>query len=50
MHGRVVVEGSATLVATTLQGKVKRLAPGLVKALYDEPRTSIGEQTQRIRA
>jgi acyl-CoA thioester hydrolase len=34
---QVVVEGSATLVTTTLDGKVKRLAPQLVKTL----RTSI---------
>lgn len=31
--GRVVVEGSATLVATDGQGNVKRLDPGLRRAL-----------------
>lgn len=31
--GRIVVEGSATLVPTGLDGKIKRLDPGLKKAL-----------------
>ena len=35
--GRVVVEGSATLVATTLEGKVKRLDPVLVQTLLAPP-------------
>ena len=35
--GRVVVEGSATLVATTLEGKVKRLDPALVQTLLAPP-------------
>lgn len=32
--GRVVVEGAATLVTTTLDGKVKRLDPALVQPLF----------------
>ena len=35
--GRVVVEGSATLVATTLEGKVKRLDPALIQTLLAPP-------------
>jgi acyl-CoA thioester hydrolase len=35
--GRVVVEGSATLVATTLAGKVKRLDPALIQTLLAPP-------------
>jgi acyl-CoA thioester hydrolase len=31
---RTVVEGSATLVATTPEGRVKRLEPGLIAALH----------------
>lgn len=31
--GRVVVEGSATLIATTLEGKVKRIDPEFLKRL-----------------
>ncbi len=38
--GRAVVEGSATLVTTTLQGKVKRLEPQLVRTLQGPPRSS----------
>jgi acyl-CoA thioester hydrolase len=36
--GRVVVEGSATLVATGSDGKVKRLTPELKDALLASPR------------
>lgn len=32
--GRVVVEGSATLAAVSLDGKIKRLPPSLVQALH----------------
>ena len=35
--GRVVVEGSATLVATTLEGKIKRLDPALIQTLLAPP-------------
>jgi len=35
--GRVVVEGSATLVATTLAGKVKRIDPALIQTLLAPP-------------
>ena len=35
---RVVVEGSATLVVVDPQGKVKRLAPSLVRTLQSQPR------------
>lgn len=34
---RLIVEGSARLAATTLDGKVKRLAPELMKALQAPP-------------
>jgi acyl-CoA thioester hydrolase len=35
---RVVVEGSATLITTTLDGKPKRLAAPLAKALQGPPK------------
>lgn len=35
----IIVEGSATLVTTDLQGKVLRLAPALVRVLQSCPRT-----------
>jgi len=39
--GRLVVEGMATLVTTTLDGKVKRLDPALVQALLS-PSPGVG--------
>ena len=36
--GRVIVEGSATLVTTTLDGKLKRLDESLVKRLQAPPK------------
>lgn len=38
---RVIVQGSATLVAVDLQGKVKRLDPRLVRVLQSPPRGAI---------
>ncbi len=35
---RLVVEGSATLITTTLKGKPKRLDPALLKALQASPK------------
>jgi acyl-CoA thioester hydrolase len=48
--GRVVVEGSATLVATTLEGKVKRLAPQLVKILSSPPSSPVGRKGRGAKA
>ncbi|MEW6543975.1 MAG: YbgC/FadM family acyl-CoA thioesterase [Nitrospirota bacterium] len=36
--GRLVVEGSATLATMDMDGKVKRLAPALVRALQEPPK------------
>ena len=36
--GRVIVEGSATLVTTTLDGKLKRLDESLLKRLQIQPK------------
>jgi acyl-CoA thioester hydrolase len=36
--GRVIVEGSATLAATTLDGKVKRLPPAVSTVLHVAPK------------
>ena len=36
--GRVIVEGSATLAATTLDGKVKRLPPAVANVLHVAPK------------
>ena len=38
MSGRVIVEGSATLVTTTLDGKLKRLDESLVTRLQSQPK------------
>jgi len=37
-NGRVVMEGHAVLVTVDFQGRVKRLAPTMVKALQCQPR------------
>ncbi len=42
--GRLIVEGSAKLVATTLDNKLKRLDPALVEALQAPPRRARKEQ------
>lgn len=47
---QVVVEGSATLVTTTLAGKVKRLAPELVKTLRASIPPRDGHETRDVRA
>lgn len=44
---RVVVEGSARLAATTLDGKIKRLEPGFVEALKGPPKP---RSTRRLHA
>lgn len=44
---RVVVEGSARLVATTLDGKIKRLEPGFVETLKGPPKL---RSTRRLHA
>jgi len=41
---RLVVEGSARLVATTLDNKLKRLDPALVAALQAPPRRAMKER------
>ncbi|MBM4121313.1 MAG: acyl-CoA thioesterase [Nitrospira sp.] len=41
---RLIVEGSAKLVATTLDNKVKRMAPALVGALQAPPRRAMKER------
>ena len=38
LSGRVVMEGHAVLVTVDLQGRVKRLAPTMIKALQCQPR------------
>ncbi len=47
ISGRVVVEGSATLCAVDLQGKVKRLAPAFMAALEGPPRQARARQVKR---
>jgi acyl-CoA thioester hydrolase len=47
--GRVVVEGSATLVATTPQGKVKRLEPHLVRTLQGPPLSTSGQFVHEVK-
>lgn len=42
--GRLVAEGSATLVATTPEGKMKRMPPSLVKALKSPPLRNRGRK------
>lgn len=44
---RVVVEGSARLAATTLEGRIKRLDPGLIEALKGRPKP---RSTRRLHA
>lgn len=44
---RVVVEGSARLAATTLDGKIKRLEPGFVETLKAPPKP---RSTRRLHA
>lgn len=44
---RVVVEGSARLAATTLDGKIKRLEPGFVETLKGPPKL---RSTRRLHA
>jgi acyl-CoA thioester hydrolase len=52
VHGsrQLVVEGSATLVTTTLEGKVKRLAPQFVKTLTATSVSGDGFETRDRKA
>jgi acyl-CoA thioester hydrolase len=47
--GRLVAEGSATLVTTTLQGKMKRLAPRLVQTLQGPPLPATGQPFHEVK-